>query len=72
MSIGSNLVEWLEQRLTARRAVLERLETGRLMSREKVCGRPWVDTTRRDIERYKQRISKYERLIAQVQAERQI
>jgi hypothetical protein len=62
MSIDS--VKRLEERLMASRTVLERLETGRLITRGKVCGRPWVDTTQQEIERYKQDVSKYERLIA--------
>jgi hypothetical protein len=66
MSIDS--VKKLQEQLTAPRNVLERLEAGRLITRQWVCGQGWRHTTQREIERYKKDISEYERLIAQVRA----
>jgi len=61
-------VEGLEERLRELRTVLSRLESGRLITREWVCGETWRQTTQRDIERHKREIAKYEGILAQVRA----
>ena len=68
MSNQSDVVGRLEERLSELRTVLGLLESGRLITREWICGESWRPTTSREIERTRQDIAKYERMIAQVRA----
>jgi hypothetical protein len=69
MSNKSDVVKRLEERVRELRTLLDRLESGRLTTRKWVCGERWRHTTQLEIEQHKRDIAKYERVIAQVQAQ---